>query len=58
MVQQIEIILKPKRRGFHLVTSEIMSHLPKLPKTGIVNIFTKRSRCSCGYGDHFQPSGS
>ena len=23
MVQQIEIILKPKRRGFHLVTSEI-----------------------------------
>ncbi len=25
MVQQIEIILKPKRRGFHLVTSEIMS---------------------------------
>ena len=25
MVQQIEIILKPKRRGFHLVTSEILS---------------------------------
>jgi thiamine phosphate synthase YjbQ (UPF0047 family) len=25
MVQQIEIILKPKRRGFHLVTSEIFS---------------------------------
>ena len=32
MVQQIEIILKPKRRGFHLVTSEILSQLPKLPK--------------------------
>ena len=43
MVQQIEIILKPKRRGFHLVISEIMSHLPKLPKTGIVNIFTKHT---------------
>ena len=35
MVQQIEIVLKPKRRGFHLVTSEILSQLPKLPKTGI-----------------------
>ena len=35
MIQQIEIILKPKRRGFHLVTSEILSQLPKLPKTGI-----------------------
>ena len=32
MVQQIEIVLKPKRRGFHLVTSEILSQLPKLPK--------------------------
>ena len=28
MVQQIEIILNPKRRGFHLVTSEIVSKLP------------------------------
>jgi hypothetical protein len=27
MVQQIEITLKPKRRGFHLVTSEILSQL-------------------------------
>ena len=27
MVQQIEIILKPKHRGFHLVTSEILSQL-------------------------------
>ena len=43
MVQQIEIILKPKRRGFHLVTSEILSQLPKLPKIGIVNIFTKHT---------------
>ena len=43
MVQQIEIILKPKHRGFHLVTSEIISQLPKLPKTGIVNIFTKHT---------------
>ena len=43
MIQQIEIILKPKRRGFHLVTSEILSQLPKLPKTGIVNIFTKHT---------------
>ena len=45
MVQQIEITLKPKSRGFHLVTSEILSQLPKLPKTGIVNIFTKHTSC-------------
>ena len=28
-----------------LVTSEIQSQLPKLPKTGIVNIFTKHTSC-------------
>ena len=45
MVQQIEITLNPKRRGFHLVTSEILSQLPKLPRTGIVNFFTKHTTC-------------
>ena len=45
MIQQVEITLSPKSRGFHLVTSEVMRQLPKLPKTGIVNIFCK--------GNHF-----
>ena len=31
MIQQLEITLQPKSRGFHLVTSEIMRQLPKLP---------------------------
>ena len=52
MIQQIEIILKPKRRGFHLVTSEIMSQLPKLPKTGIVNIFTKHTSCGLSINEN------
>ena len=43
MIQQIEISLTPKSRGFHLVTSEIMRQLPKLPKTGIINIFCKHT---------------
>ena len=43
MIQQIEITLKSKSRGFHLVTSEILSQLPKLPKTGIINIFCKHT---------------
>ena len=55
MVQQIEITLKPKRRGFHLVTSEILSLLPKLPKTGIVNIFTKHTSCGLSINEHCDP---
>jgi|GEM_PF-3895226 len=34
MIEQIEITLQPKSRGFHLVTGEIVRQLPKLPKTG------------------------
>ena len=29
MVQQVEIILQPKSRGFHLLTNEIVRQLPK-----------------------------
>ena len=55
MVQQIEITLTPKRRGFHLVTSEILSQLPKLPKTGIVNIFTKHTSCGLSINEDCDP---
>ena len=51
MIQQVEITLTPKFRGFHLVTSEIMRQLPKLPKTGIIrsNLFACQSKNVGGY---------
>ena len=55
MVQQIEITLQPKCRGFHLVTSEILSQLPKLPKIGIVNIFTKHTSCGLSINENCDP---
>ena len=55
MVQQVEIIIKPKSRGFHLVTSEILSQLPKLPKTGIINIFCKHTSCGLSINENADP---
>ena len=55
MIQQIEITLKPKSRGFHLITSEILSQLPKLPKTGIVNIFCKHTSCGLSINENADP---
>ena len=55
MVQQIEITLKAKSRGFHLVTSEILGQLPKLPKTGIINIFTKHTSCGLSINENCDP---
>ena len=68
MIQQIEISLSPKSRGFHLVTSEIMRQLPKLPKTGIIrstsgrllptgrkNIFCKHTSCGLSINENADP---
>lgn len=55
MVQQIEITLRPMTRGFHLITSEIVRQLPRLPKTGIVNIFTKHTSCGLSINENYDP---
>ena len=54
-MQQVEITLKPKSRGFHLVTSEILGQLPKLPKTGIMNIFRKHTSCGLSINENADP---
>ena len=55
MIQQIEITLKSMSRGFHLVTSDIVRQLPKLPKTGIINIFTKHTSCGLSINENYDP---
>ena len=55
MILQIEITLKPKSRGFHLVTNEILNQLPKLPKTGIMNIFCKHTSCGLSINENADP---
>ncbi|MBQ9637680.1 MAG: YjbQ family protein [Prevotella sp.] len=66
MIEQVEITLKPKSRGFHLVTSEILSQLfawqhdhgvepPGLPKTGIINIFCKHTSCGLSINENADP---
>ena len=53
MVQQIEFTLKEKRRGFHLVTGEILQHLPQpLPETGLLNLFVKHTSCSLSINEN------
>ena len=55
MIQQVEITLQPKSIGFHLVTGEIMRQLPKLPKTGIINIFCKHTSCGLSINENVDP---
>lgn len=55
MIAQVEITLKPRRRGFHLVTDEIVSQLPTLPKTGQLNLFVKHTSCGLTINENADP---
>ena len=48
MYYQIEITLRPKGRGFHIITHEIESQVPELRKikVGIANIFLQHTSAS------------
>ena len=39
MIIQKEFTLTPHRRGFHLITEEIVRNLPQLPPTGLLHLF-------------------
>ena len=58
MVIQKEITLKPRPRGFHLVTSEIFSQIPELKdvKTGLAHIFIKHTSASLTINENADPS--
>lgn len=55
MIQQVEIILRERPRGFHLVTREISEQLPSLPQTGLLNLFVKHTSCALSINEHADP---
>ncbi len=50
-IEQFEIILKPRSRGFHLITDEIESQLPFIKK-GIAHIFLKHTSASLSLNEN------
>lgn len=55
MITQIEFSLAAKKRGCHLVTSEVLSHLPQLPSVGMLNLFVKHTSCALTINENFDP---
>ncbi len=55
---QKEITLQAKRRGFHLVTREILSELPELQtlSVGILNVFIKHTSASLTINENADPT--
>ncbi len=57
MIIQKEITLKPRARGFHLITFEILDALPELKEfgRGIANIFIKHTSASLTINENVSP---
>lgn len=55
---QKEIRLKPRARGFHLVTNEIVAQLPELQRIGIglLHVFIKHTSASLTLNENADPS--
>ena len=56
MIEQVEFSLKPRPRGFHLVTQEVVSHLPALPEKGLLHLFIKHTSCALSINENYDPS--
>ena len=55
MWSQKEIVLKPKERGIHLVTTEILQELPPLPEVGLLNLFIKHTSAALSINENADP---
>lgn len=55
MLIQKEIILNQKKRGFHLITNEILAHLPQLPQVGILHLFIKHTSAALTINENADP---
>lgn len=55
MIIQKEIIIKPKSRGFHIVTSEILAQLD-LPKIGVLHLFLQHTSAGLTINENADPS--
>lgn len=55
MIQQIEFNLKSYGRGFHLITSEVITQLPALPQCGILHLFIKHTSAALSLNENADP---
>ena len=55
---QKKITLKPKQRGFHLITKEVLEQIPELEKinAGVAHIFIQHTSASLTINENADPS--
>ena len=55
MWKQVEFDLQSRRRGFHLITGEILRNLPPLPEFGLLHLFIKHTSAGLSINENADP---
>ena len=55
MWKQVEFDLQSRRRGFHLITGEILRNLPPLPEVGLLHLFIKHTSAGLSINENADP---
>ena len=55
MIEQKEFTLKPRRRGFYLISDEIINNLPVLPDKGLLHLFIKHTSAGLTINENADP---
>jgi len=56
MPSQVEFRLKAYPRGFHVITGEVLEHLPVLPQGGILHLFIKHTSAALTINENADPA--
>lgn len=56
MIWQKEIVLSPFRRGYHLITGTVVSHLATLPESGLLHILIKHTSAAISLNENADPT--
>ena len=51
----MEFDLQSRRRGFHLITGEILRNLPPLPEVGLLHLFIKHTSAGLSINENADP---
>ena len=55
MWKQVEFELQSRKRGFHLITGEVLRNLPPLPKVGLLHLFIKHTSAGLSINENADP---
>lgn len=56
MARQYTFALRERPRGCHIITSEVLQHIPDLPQVGVLHLFVQHTSCALSVCENWDPS--